>query len=637
MTTSFYNGITGLKSFQNGIDIWGHNISNINTTAYKENIPEFETIFAKNISSNPVSSDIGLGSTIHSSAKDMSEGSLVSTDNTFDIALDKEGWFEVKKGKESFYTRNGKFSRNAQGFLVNDEGAYLIVANANNITPDKDGYIINTSVNTDDLINTGTFSSISLPNNVVLPAVPTSNIKIKANLNNDNKLITPSNAEGTLYFSALYDKDGNFLNMVDGNSIAYTLGDKIIYKNGLFQKEICITDDEKDGKDVNFDFSVNGEEIKLTLPDGSRKEDIINALANEFESKGILYQKDTDSITIKSKNSLLIKSNDNIVKNAAGYLFVYKNNPLMDNEFNTINSFAQKIQDALNSIYPDKTSVSVEDGKIVINNNSNEIINTKFEKTTKNNEAFFQNVLPAGNVIMPGTAAKSYEFTANKKSFGGYIYEANGDKDTVSFEFLKKEVINGNTVWNGNISVIKNGEVLSKQSVDFIFNNDGFLISPKSVFLSTPQSITIKTDLSAFTGVNNQMSYSFNQDGVAKGYLKNYNIDQKGNVYANFSNDRSVKVATIPVFHFANDQGLESIGGSLFRETSNSNKAFLYKDVKGDYIAGSFIYSHMIETSNVSLAEAMTELIITQKAFSSAAKTVTTSDEMIQRAINLKR
>ena len=637
MTTSFYNGITGLKSFQNGIDIWGHNISNINTTAYKENIPEFETIFAKNISSNPVSSDIGLGSTIHSSAKDMSEGSLVSTDNTFDIALDKEGWFEVKKGKESFYTRNGKFSRNAQGFLVNDEGAYLIVANANNITPDKDGYIINTSVNTDDLINTGTFSSISLPNNVVLPAVPTSNIKIKANLNNDNKLITPSNAEGTLYFSALYDKDGNFLNMVDDNSIAYTLGDKIIYKNGLFQKEICITDDEKDGKDVNFDFSVNGEEIKLTLPDGSRKEDIINALANEFESKGILYQKDTDSITIKSKNSLLIKSNDNIVKNAAGYLFVYKNNPLMDNEFNTINSFAQKIQDALNSIYPDKTSVSVEDGKIVINNNSNEIINTKFEKTAKNNEAFFQNVLPAGNVIMPGTAAKSYEFTANKKSFGGYIYEANGDKDTVSFEFLKKEVINGNTVWNGNISVIKNGEVLSKQSVDFIFNNEGFLISPKSVSLSTPLSITIDTDLSAFRATDSKVSYSFNQDGVAEGYLKNYNIDQKGNVYANFSNDRSVKVATIPVFHFANDQGLESIGGSLFRETSNSNKAFLYKDVKGDYIAGSFIYSHMIETSNVSLAEAMTELIITQKAFSSAAKTVTTSDEMIQRAINLKR
>jgi len=637
MTTSFYNGITGLKSFQNGIDIWGHNISNINTTAYKENIPEFETIFAKNISSNPVSSDIGLGSMISSSAKDMSEGSLVNTDKTFDIALDKEGWFEVKKGKESFYTRNGKFTRDAQGFLVNDEGVYLIVANANNMTPSKDGYIINSAVNTDDLINTGTFSPISLPDNVILPAVATSNIKIRANLNNDDKLITPSNADGTLYFSALYDKDGNFLNMVDGDSIAYTLGDKITYENGLFQKEICIADDEKDGKDVNLDFSVNGEEIKLTLPDGSSKEDIINALANALESKGILYQKNTDSFTIKAENSLLIKSNDNIVKNAAGYLFVYKNNPLMENEFNTINSFAQKIQDALNSIYPDKTSVSVEDGKIVINNSSNEIINTKFEKTAKNNEAFFQNILPAGNVIMPGTAAKSYEFTANKKSFGGYIYEANGDKDTVSFEFLKKEVINGNTVWSGNISVIKDGEMLSKKSVDFLFNNDGFLISPKSISLSIPQSITIQTDLSSFRGVESEISYSFNQDGVSSGYLKNYEIDQSGNIFANFSNERSVKVATIPVFHFVNDQGLESIGGSLFRETSNSNKAFLYRDGEGNYIAGSSIYSHMIETSNVNMAQAMTELIITQKAFSSAAKTVTTSDEMIQRAINLKR
>ncbi len=638
MTTSFYNGITGLKSFQNGIDIWGHNISNINTTAYKENIPEFETIFSENLSSNPVSSDVGLGSTLHSTAKNLQMGSLINTDNTFDLALDKEGWFEVKKGDESFYTRNGKFSRDAQGFLVNDEGAYLIVANANNMTQNKNGYVINSSVNTDDLINTGKFSPISLPDNVILPAVATSNIKIKANLNNDDKLITPSKADSTLYFSALYDKDGNFLNMVDGNSIAYTLGDNITYKDGLFQKEICIKDDEKDGKDVNIDFSVNGEEIKLTLPDGSSKEDIINSLADELKNKGILYYKNGDSITIASKNSLLIKSNDDIVKNAAGYLYVYKNKPESENEFNTIDSFAKKIQDALNTIYPGISEVNVEDGKIVIKNlSATTTINSKFERTAENNEAFFNNIFSAGNIIVPGTVAKSYEFTANKKSFGGYIYEANGDKDTISFEFLKKEVNNGNTIWSGNISVIKNNEILSKQSVDFTFNNEGFLLSPKQISLSLPQPITIKTDLSSFRGIDNKVSYSFNQDGVSEGYLKNYEIDQNGNIFANFSNEKSVKLATIPVFHFANDQGLESIGGSLFKETSNSNKAFLYKDQTGGYIAGSTVHSHMIETSNVNMAQAMTELIITQKAFASAAKTVTTSDEMIQRAINLKR
>jgi len=45
----------------------------------------------------------------------------------------------------------------------------------------------------------------------------------------------------------------------------------------------------------------------------------------------------------------------------------------------------------------------------------------------------------------------------------------------------------------------------------------------------------------------------------------------------------------------------------------------------------------MLETSNTNFSQAMTELIINQKAFSAAAKTVTTSDEMIQKAINLKR
>ena len=45
----------------------------------------------------------------------------------------------------------------------------------------------------------------------------------------------------------------------------------------------------------------------------------------------------------------------------------------------------------------------------------------------------------------------------------------------------------------------------------------------------------------------------------------------------------------------------------------------------------------MLENSNVNFSEAMTELIITQKAFSTAAKTVTTSDQMIQRAIDMKK
>jgi len=638
MTTSFFNGLSGLKSFQAGIDIWGDNISNINTTAFKKSIPEFETIFSSNLSTSPISSDVGLGSVLHSSAKDMSEGSLIHTDKVFDLALDDEGWFEIKKGEDSFYTRDGRFSRDANGYLVNDNGGYLLVANANNLIQTNDGYVINSSINTDDLVQKGAFSPISLPDNVVLPAVATKNVDIKANLNNDDTLEKISPATEDLYFSALYDKDGNFLNMVDGNSIAYTLGDNIDYNGGFFEKEICIGDDEKNNQDVNIDFLVNDKPIQLTLPDGSTKEEIINALSNELDKNGILYDKTDNGIVIKSQNKLVIKSNTDFVTSAAGYKFVYKNNPTNENEFNTISSFANKLQNALNTIYPNLTQVSTEDGKIVIQNLSlNKTIESKFEKTEDNNEAFFNNIYSLGNTIIPDTAAKSALFSANNKSLGGYIYEANGDKDTLSIEFVKKEVLNNTTIWNAKVSVLKDDNVISQNNYDFTFDSEGHLISPKQITISSPQSITINTDISAFRGINNKIAYSFTQDGISKGYLQGYEINQHGDIFANFSNERSVKLATIPVFHFANDKGLESIGNSLFRQTDNSNKAFLYKDMNGKYITGANVHSRMLETSNVTMNQAMTELIVTQKAFSAAAKTVTTSDEMIQRAINMKR
>jgi len=633
MTTSFFNGITGLKSFQNGIDIWGNNIANINNPGFKENIPEFETIFSKNLSSNPISSDVGLGSTLSSTTINLEAGSLINTDNTFDIALDKEGWLGVKKGKDIFYTRNGAFTRDKDGFLVNDDGAYLIAANANNLIKTQKGYLINSAINTDDLIKTGTFAPVSLPENIILPAVPTTKVDIKTNLDNSDKLLNPQPATGDLYFSALYDKFGNAIKMTDNQSFAFTSGD-ITYKNKLFQKEICISDDKKDGNDITYDFYVNDKHINIILPDGSKKEDIINALSNELKKNNILYETTPDSIIIESPDNLIIKSNNSLVKNAEGIKFVYKNTPQNDYEFNTLNSLTQNIQKALNNLYPN-ISASVDNGKIKITNNENHPIDINIISTENSNELFLKNLQILSHSINPDSSIESFTFKSNIKSFGGNIYEANGDKDILSISFSKKNVIGNTSIWKAVFNIIKDNKTIYSQTVDFTFNKEGYLLSPKSVTLNY-LPIIVNTNLTSFTGTHENITYSFTQNGTSEGYLKKYEIDEIGNIWANFSNDKSVKIATIPVYHFINDQGLENIGGNLFIETSNSNKAFLYEK-DGTYIPGSNIHSQMLESSNVNFSQAMTELIITQKAFSAAAKTVTTSDEMIQKAINLKR
>lgn len=124
---------------------------------------------------------------------------------------------------------------------------------------------------------------------------------------------------------------------------------------------------------------------------------------------------------------------------------------------------------------------------------------------------------------------------------------------------------------------------------------------------------------------------------IGVGNLREYMVDANGMVVATFDNGQSQVVAQIPLFHFQNEQGLEKIGDSEFKATNNSGEAFFYKDASGKTVQGATIASERLEMSNVSTAEAMTQLIITEKAYSANAKVITTADQMIQKAINLKR
>ncbi len=124
---------------------------------------------------------------------------------------------------------------------------------------------------------------------------------------------------------------------------------------------------------------------------------------------------------------------------------------------------------------------------------------------------------------------------------------------------------------------------------------------------------------------------------VGVGDLRDYQVDANGLIIATFTNGQSTAIAQIPLFHFQNDQGLEKIGDSEFRATDNSGKPIFYQDVDGNNIQGGNILTQKLEVSNVSAAEALTQLIITEKAYSANAKVITTSDQMIQKAIALKR
>ena len=91
---------------------------------------------------------------------------------------------------------------------------------------------------------------------------------------------------------------------------------------------------------------------------------------------------------------------------------------------------------------------------------------------------------------------------------------------------------------------------------------------------------------------------------------------------------------TIGVVQFANPQGLEAIGGNLYTTTPASGDAILEAD--GD-VSKSKISQGFLELSNVNIAEEMVNLIVAQRAYELNSKSITTSDEMLQLANNLKK
>ena len=136
MLRSMYSGISGLKNFQTKLDVIGNNIANVNTHGFKKERIIFKDTFSQTIAgaSGPTNGrggvnpkQVGLGVQLGAIDTIHTGGSIQFTGNTFDLAIEGDGYFEVgtEDGKETYYTRVGNFYLDEEGYIVNAEGLYL--------------------------------------------------------------------------------------------------------------------------------------------------------------------------------------------------------------------------------------------------------------------------------------------------------------------------------------------------------------------------------------------------------------------------------------------------------------------------------------------------------------------------------
>lgn len=127
------------------------------------------------------------------------------------------------------------------------------------------------------------------------------------------------------------------------------------------------------------------------------------------------------------------------------------------------------------------------------------------------------------------------------------------------------------------------------------------------------------------------------EEGMTAGTVNSFNISAKGEVnliYTNGEQSKADDVQTIGLADFDNPPGLLKLGGNLFQETPNSGQV-----KTGVAAAGSFgtVAAGSLEMSNVDIAAQFTDMITTQRGFQANSRVITTSDEILQELVNLKR
>jgi flagellar hook protein FlgE len=157
-----------------------------------------------------------------------------------------------------------------------------------------------------------------------------------------------------------------------------------------------------------------------------------------------------------------------------------------------------------------------------------------------------------------------------------------------------------------------------------------------------PTRQTMGIDLGTIGSMTNTVTQSasksttkaFYQDGYTLGYLDNFKIDSSGIITGVYSNGTNRSLGQIALASFTNQGGLEKAGDTMFQESNNSGMAKIGTSGsagRGNLLAGA------LEMSNVDLTSQFTDMIVTQKGFQANAKTIQTSDTMLDTVLSLKR
>ena len=688
MLRSLMTAVTGVRAHQTMLDVTGNNIANVNTTGFKKDFTLFQDLLYQTTQGatgpganrggiNPV--QVGLGVSVAAIETIHTQGPAQYTGNKSDMMIKGQGFFVLRSGDSRLFSRAGAFVRDKENNLVQSGTGYRVQGYAMERDP----------LNPTKFIRGSGLSDINIPMGKKMEPRATSLVDFQCNLDSRSSAYLPYGFPDLPYNEqcgwpgnpsgvAKIKMDGVEYDMSFKTNLASANGKgylTVVIENGGAKQELLFDMVGIDGGKPRLAAGVHAPAAPV-FP-GSNPP--VNMTVEYDDATGGLKIKNPSGATVFQyglKADMRYASFK--LKNGAAEIPVIA-------EFDEAPGQLKGTPAKLRLWYPavpatvPQTMVPLEakihfkpDGKFdfaePITGTFPPDFNANNLKIKVVSEGMALAVTQAKDLANP---AEPFD-TLSQINQGGFhqtkkeIFDCQGNPYTLEVNFKKltenrwrweaflldsegKQVMaegceDGTGTSSGNAGSI----VPTPSSGELAFCGCGPICEPNDVELEIPFSLKGMTNSKIklnFGGHGDKMNgitqfasetttKAVFQDGYAMGVLQDFNVGVDGIISGAYSNGQIQPLYRVALATFTNQQGLEKVGDTAFIPTINSGDPNIDAADTGE--KGS-ITASTLEMSNVDLTEEFTRLIISQRGFQANTRVVTTSDQILEEVVNLKR
>lgn len=634
---SFQQGLSGLNSSAKQLDTIGNNVANASTVGFKQSQAQFSDMYAASLA-GAGAVQIGTGAKLAAVAQQFTQGNVTNTNNPMDTAISGQGFFRmVDTNGAIFYSRNGQFQVDKNGFIVNNQGHQV------------SGYVATAGV---------IGAAIGPLQMSTIPVSPKQTAAVGVTANLDSRAVFPSslisanvtgNAAAGLritnvptagQYAAAISVGGPATNFtVDGFAMALTASPGNMATAASIAAALQVQLNAAAAGVYAVSSAANTVTIaKVATGAGSLAPVIAGADANAIAA-GFTAGTSTNGLAI---NNTMTATVDGVLSGTV---------TIPTGTYATPALLASAVQTAVNA---DPALLAAGKSVTVTADATGKLI------MTANSAGPTSGVVVAGLAVAdlfgaaPVTTLGSGVFnptlsTTYNNSTSLTVYDIKGTPHIASLYFQKVSP----SIWNTYLTIDgaqipATGNVMATLN----FSTAGKLLTAVPTAPAT-QGVNVKAVISdgSYTPLGaNPMPIPFDfanmtqfggnfgvsaltQDGYSFGQLNGFSTSADGTILGRYSNGQTQALGQMALANFTNPQGLQPMGNNEWVETSASGNPLVGRP--GSSSLG-VLQSSAVEDSNVDLTAELVSMITAQRVYQANAQTIKAQDQVLQTLVNLR-